>query len=209
MRRVIELVRVVRDKKNIPVKTPLREVVVINADVEYLEDVRSLENYISEELNVKSVIVTDDEVKYGVKYRADPDSKGLGQRLKKDLPPLMKALKELPSDTLKEFLVSKKMTVLGHELDENDVKVSRFFDEAEHPTYDGAFDRNALVLVDVMLDEGLILEGMAREVVNRVQRLRKKVGRKQIARVVKRFLTRDLLDRRNWCRWTRSNTTTR
>lgn len=176
MRKVIELVRLVRDRKNIPVKTPLREVVVINADEEYLEDVRSLENYISEELNVKSVLVTSDELKYGVKYRADPDAKILGQRLKKDMPPVLKALKELPSDALKEFLTTKKLEVLGHALDENDVKVVRYFDEAEHPTYDGAFDKNALVLVDVTLDQGLIMEGMAREVVNRVQRLRKKVG---------------------------------
>ena len=48
MQSVIELGRVVRDRKTIPSKYPLKEVVVIHPDEECMEDVRSLEKYILE-----------------------------------------------------------------------------------------------------------------------------------------------------------------
>ena len=50
MRSVIDLGRFIREQKNLPLKTPLRELVVINPDPQFHADVMSLENYIIEVL---------------------------------------------------------------------------------------------------------------------------------------------------------------
>jgi len=53
MQAVIEVGRVIRDRKVLPLKYPLPEVVVISKDPTALKDVKSLERYILEELNTK------------------------------------------------------------------------------------------------------------------------------------------------------------
>ncbi len=57
---------------------PLKEVVVIHKDPEILNDVMSLEKYVMEELNVRSVTTSSDKKKYGVKLTALPDFPALG-----------------------------------------------------------------------------------------------------------------------------------
>ena len=92
MQQVIELGRVIRDKKNLSLKTPLRELIVINPAKQYRDDITSLESYICEELNIRTLSVTDAEEKFGVLYKLAPDHKGLGQKYKKDYPKMRKAL---------------------------------------------------------------------------------------------------------------------
>lgn len=48
MQSVIEIGRVIRDRKTIPTKYPLPEVVIIHKDQEYLNDIRELEQYVIE-----------------------------------------------------------------------------------------------------------------------------------------------------------------
>nr|XP_060483553.1 isoleucine--tRNA ligase, cytoplasmic-like [Panthera onca] len=48
MQSVIELGRVIRDRKTIPIKYPLKEIVVIHQDPEALNEIKSLEKYIIE-----------------------------------------------------------------------------------------------------------------------------------------------------------------
>ena len=61
---------------------PLPEVVVILRDEQALADLKVMERYILEELNVRSLHLTTDKQKFGVSLRAEPDHKTLGARLK-------------------------------------------------------------------------------------------------------------------------------
>ena len=61
MQSVIELGRVVRDRKTMPVKYPLPELVVIHKDQECLDDVTQLQAYILDELNVKKLTMSTDK----------------------------------------------------------------------------------------------------------------------------------------------------
>jgi len=61
MQSVIELGRVVRDRKTMPVKYPLPELVVIHKDQECLDDVNKLQAYILDELNVKKLTMSTDK----------------------------------------------------------------------------------------------------------------------------------------------------
>ena len=82
MQTVIELGRVLRDRKTMPLKYPLPELVVIHQDPQCLEDVASLQTYILDELNVKHLTMSSNKADYNVTLRAEPDHRILGARLK-------------------------------------------------------------------------------------------------------------------------------
>ncbi|KAI9470643.1 MAG: isoleucyl-tRNA synthetase [Benjaminiella poitrasii] len=177
MQAVIELGRTIRERKNISLKTPLKELVVIHHDPQYLADVKALENYITEELNVRHLVITDNEDKYGVKYRAEADWKVLGQKLKKDAMKVKKGLPELTSDEIKEFVKTKEIVVAGIKVTDEDLNVVRYFDAtSDDATYEANTDKDSLILMDVKLYPELEEVGITREIINRVQRLRKKAN---------------------------------
>jgi isoleucyl-tRNA synthetase len=126
MQKVIELGRYLREKNILPLKTPLRELVVISNDPQYLEDVKSLESYIYEELNIRTLTLTSEEVKYGVKYKLVPDNKVLGQKLKKEAGKVKAALGKLTEEDARKFHLAGKIEVAGFELCEEDLNVCLF-----------------------------------------------------------------------------------
>lgn len=176
MQAVIELGRTIRERKNISLKTPLKELVVIHSDPQYHADVKALESYISEELNVRNIVITDNEDKYGVKYKAEADWKVLGQKLKKDAMKVKKGLPELTSDQIKEFVQTKELIVSGIKVTDEDLNVVRYFEASSDASYEANTDKDSLVLMDVKSYPELEEEGVAREIINRVQRLRKKAN---------------------------------
>lgn len=175
MQAVIELGRTIRERKNVSLKTPLKELVVIHHDKQYHEDIRSLESYIVEELNVREILVTADEQQYGVKYKAQADWKTLGQKLRKDLAKVKKALPSVTSEMVQDYVKNKEMVLDGIKLTEEDLNVIRYFD-GENARYETNSDRDVLILLDCQRYPELEQEGVAREVINRVQRLRKASG---------------------------------
>ncbi|XP_053153865.1 isoleucine--tRNA ligase, cytoplasmic isoform X2 [Hemicordylus capensis] len=176
MQSVIELGRVIRDRKTIPVKYPLKEVVVIHQDSRALEDIRSFEKYILEELNVRQVTLSTDKDKYGIRLRAEPDHMVLGKRLKGAFKSVMAAIKELTSEQLEKFQKTGTVFVEGHELHEDDLRLMYTFDQTVGGSaqFEAHSDSQVLVLLDVTPDQSMVDEGVAREVINRIQKLRKK-----------------------------------
>ena len=61
---------------------PLRELVIIHESKDYLNDVKSLEKYVIEELNVRTISLSNDKDKYNITLKAQPDHVVLGKRLK-------------------------------------------------------------------------------------------------------------------------------
>ncbi|CAH2312369.1 isoleucine--tRNA ligase, cytoplasmic isoform X1 [Pelobates cultripes] len=176
MQSVIELGRVIRDRKTLPVKYPLKEVIVIHQDPEALSDIKSLEKYIVEELNVRQVTVSTNKDKYGIRLRAEPDHMVLGKRLKGAFKSVMSAIKELKSDQLEEFQKTGTILVEGQELHEEDLRLLYTFDQVAggDAQFEAHSDAQVLVLLDVTPDQSMVDEGVAREVINRIQKLRKK-----------------------------------
>jgi isoleucyl-tRNA synthetase len=177
MQTVIELGRTIRERRNIALKTPLRELVVVHKDGQFLEDVKQLDVYVKKELNVRETTYSTDHAYYGIKYRAEADAKLLGPRLGKDFKAVNTAVKEIPSEDIIRFLDSGKITLLGHLLTKDDIHVMNYF-ENPSTSYESNTDGNIILLLDTNSDESLMEEGLARELVNRIQRLRKKTGLK-------------------------------
>lgn len=175
MQRVIELGRVSRERKTIGLKQPLKTLVVIHPDESYLADVRSLEDYITEELNIHNLILSSEENKYNVQYSVTADWPTLGKKLKKDAQKVKKALPNLASDDVRNFVRTKSVTVDGIQLNSEDLLVRRGLkQDPSTENLEPNTDNDVVTILDTQLYPELAREGIAREVINRVQQLRKK-----------------------------------
>merc|ERR1719334_2156149 len=192
MQSVIDLGRVLRDRKTMPIKYPLPEVVVIHKDQQCLDDIRSLEKYILEELNIKAVTLSSDKASYGVTLRAEPDHKTLGLRLKGAFKPVMAEIKQLSDQVLTSFLDGEKLVIQGHDIVAEDIRIMYSFagekSKELSEKYEADSSEDILVMLDTSPDQSMLDEGVAREVINRVQKLRKTTGLK-VADKVTMFFT--------------------
>jgi isoleucyl-tRNA synthetase len=177
MQRVIELARVSRERRGVGLKTPLKTLVVVHYDEEYLQDVKSLEVYITEELNVRDLVLSSDEAKYNVQYSVTADWPVLGKKLRKDMARVKKALPGVTSKEVQGYITDKFILVDGIRLDEGDLVVRRGLKEDESSkNLETNTDNDVLIILDTQVYPELAHEGIAREIINRVQRLRKSAG---------------------------------
>ncbi|KAI3433769.1 hypothetical protein D9Q98_003575 [Chlorella vulgaris] len=179
MQRVIELARTIRERHNRGVKMPVREVVVVHSDQAFLNDLTGdLREYVAEEVNVRALVPCNDPQRYST-VRAEPEWGPLGKRLGKGMLAVSKGIKALGTEDILAYEAGGSLTVEGVELLPGDVKVLRDFkqpDGTKTEEVDAAGDGEVLVVMDLRPDDELVAAGLAREVVNRVQKLRKKAG---------------------------------
>lgn len=176
MQRVIELARVSRERRTIGLKTPLKTLVVLHPSQQYLDDVKTLENYIVEELNVRDLVLTSDEESYNVQYSVTADWPVLGKKLKKDMAKVKKALPSVTSEQVKQYTKDKFIVLDGIRLEAGDLVVRRDLDRSESNSLEVNTDEDVLTILDTAIYPELAQEGVAREIISRVQRLRKKAG---------------------------------
>lgn len=183
MQKVIQLARVARERADLPLKTPLSSLVVI-ADSQHLSDVEELQSYVKEELNIREIILSSDEDKYNILLEARVDWPTLGKKLKKNVQVVRKALPTLTQVQLRQYLHDKRMTIEGIQLEENDLNIVRVLgmstikegDEEDGPKWEAAFSEDVITLLDTALRPDLLNEGLVRDIINRVQRMRKIAG---------------------------------
>ncbi|EME28777.1 isoleucyl-tRNA synthetase isoform 2 [Galdieria sulphuraria] len=181
IQQVILLGRIARDRRNVPLKQPLRKLVIIHRDAQVLEAIRQLESYIVLELNVKQLVYTTEEKQY-VLLRADADGRALGSKLGKDFAKIRSAIQQLSSDDIFELEQSGKLDIEGHCILLEQVKVIRQVKkditmlQEEYEMVASNDTSGLLIFMDMKQDENLYEEGIARELINRVQKLRKKAG---------------------------------
>ncbi|OQR66460.1 isoleucine--tRNA ligase [Tropilaelaps mercedesae] len=174
MQTVIELGRVLRDRKTLPLKYPLMEVVVIQREDEYISDLKVMETYILEELNVKKLTPSKDKQAFGVSMKAEPDIKALGLRLRNKSKEVGNGIRALSDADIQNHLLGKPLVVCGETLQAGDIRVQYSFASQITERYEAHSEGDVLVLLDVLPDEDMLSEGLAREVINLIQKLRKK-----------------------------------
>ncbi|KAF2480103.1 tRNA synthetases class I-domain-containing protein [Neohortaea acidophila] len=177
MQKVIELGRLARERRTLTLKTPLKTLVVLHQDQEFLDDVRTLERYVTDELNVRDLVLTSDEKSYGVEYSIQADVKNLGMKFKKDAVKIKGALPKLSTAEIQSFLETGAITVEGHQLSAEDLRVNRGLKQSPATAnLEVTVEGEVMILLDAFAYPELAQEGLAREVLNRVQRLRKRAG---------------------------------
>jgi isoleucyl-tRNA synthetase len=166
-------------------QTPLKELVVFHHEAEFLDDIKVLSRYIQEELNVREVRLSDDEVGCGVKWKVDADWPVLGKKLRKDLPRLKKALPSVTSDDVKKYVETGKITIDGIDLEAGDLTTQRYVELPESATestevdaaqYSSDSNNDVVILLDTKVRPDFVKEAYARELINRVQKARKRAG---------------------------------
>lgn len=185
MQSAILIGRVVRDRKHIMIRRPLAEIIIVCSD-EIKQQIHVLENYIKSELHVLKISFETNENKY-VKFSAIADGRVLGKRLGKKFAQVNKGLKELHYETLAD-LYSKSIDaknneqpapsfeVAGETLTTDDVHLTREFINPDKNKYDGDVQGEICAFCDIQ-ESSLISEiTVAREIRNRVQQSRKKLG---------------------------------
>ncbi|KAK4268844.1 hypothetical protein QN277_022077 [Acacia crassicarpa] len=177
MMTIIDLARNIRERHNKPLKTPLREMVIVHPDADFLEDIaEKLGEYVLEELNVRLLVPCNDTLKYS-SLRAEPDFSILGKRLGKSMGVVAKEIKAMSQENILAFEKSGEVIIANHCLKQTDIKVLHDFKRPDGMTekeIDAAGDGDVLVILDLRPDESLFEAGAAREIVNRIQKLRKK-----------------------------------
>ncbi|CAL1278823.1 unnamed protein product [Larinioides sclopetarius] len=178
MQEVIDIGRLIRERNTLPIKYPLSELVVVHEDSQYLEDVKSLEKYIVEELNIKILTVTREKQNYGVVLRAEPDVKEIGKKFRSESKAISQAVKELKSQDLQRFISEGEITVCGQTLGQGDIRLMHSFSGEKAAELSQKYQVHSagevLILLDVTRNQEMVDEGTAREVINRIQKLRKK-----------------------------------
>jgi isoleucyl-tRNA synthetase len=169
--RMQELILLGRQKRNqaeIKVKTPLASITVIHQDQNVTSEITKLAEFIKTELNVKEVMTSNDEDSY-IKLYAKPNARVLGKKVGKRFKEFMAAITKLDTQALKEFESSSSIELLGTTLEAEDIFVYR-----EPLKGSNAISNRWITMdMDMQLNQDLINEGLAREVVNRIQRSRK------------------------------------
>jgi isoleucyl-tRNA synthetase len=174
----VSLGRTIRNDSAVKVRQPLSEALVHSTDRAALEAFlanREIVSLVTDELNVRALRAVDDIEKY-VTMAATPNFPVLGKKFGKRVPRVAEAIKALGTDALSAFMlngsarvdVDGEMVDLGR--DDMSVRVS--------PTagYGAHEERGLTVVLNLEITEELRLEGLARELVNRLQNLRKSTG---------------------------------
>merc|ERR1712032_912382 len=118
---------------------------------------------------------TTDE-KAWCKLSAQADGRVLGAKLGKKFGAVFKAVKQLTHDQLSEFQKVGTMEIEGETLSTDDIRIQRSVIADPKKYVAKVSDDNLSVILDIVEDEGLIEEWKAREIVNRVNQLRKVAG---------------------------------
>ena len=154
---------------------------IIHKSEDFLKTLTPLVSYLEEEINTPSILF-DKNISQYVEYSALPNNQELGKRLKKAFNKNFRdAVTGLSAAQIQEYTSKGKITVNGVELssETNDLVINmKFVSEglAEHFVLGGEDD--ICVLLDTRQDEKLKNVGIVREIINKVQRMRKAAGLK-------------------------------
>jgi isoleucyl-tRNA synthetase len=169
--RICSLVHSIRKNSKIKVRTPLQKVLLPVLDEKFANRVKSVEDIIKAEVNVKEIQYIDDTSDLLVK-KVKPNLAKLG----KQYGPKMKEVAAIIASFTKEDIqtIEKKGTLSKGSFDlmVEDVLIS----SEDIPGWSVASEGNVTVALDITLTEALKKEGTARDFVNRIQNLRKDMG---------------------------------
>lgn len=179
----------VRTDAKLKVRQPLAEAIVIVADAADQQAIALFEDAIREELNVERVAFDSDKAKY-VEFDLVPNFRALGPKLGKRMPLCKKALGAADGSALYAELDARGVIRVPLE-DGSEVELGPAELEIRLVAKEGfaaAASGGQVVVLDTHVTDALRRAGMAREVVNRIQRARKDMDLAFDDRIIVRFV---------------------
>ena len=169
--RICSLVHSIRKNSKIKVRTPLQKILLPVIDSSFAASVRSVEEIILAEVNVKAIQYIDDTSDIVVK-KVKPNLPKLGKQYGPRMKDVSAVVASLTQDEINALEKQGKLSKSGFDLSPDDVLIS----SEDIPGWAVASDGPLTVALDITLTEALRKEGIARDFVNRIQNLRKELG---------------------------------
>ncbi len=172
--KVVYLTRSMRAKNNLKVRQPLQKI-MIAVDGSKKEALGQMEDVILEEVNIKEMVVLDDDSGI-VNKSAKANFKVLGPRYGKMMKKLAGEITKLTNDDINrlEKEGSLKLNIDGEEIELTPEDVIIQTSEIEGWVVES--EEGVTIALDTELSEDLIAEGYTREFINRIQNMRKEYG---------------------------------
>ncbi len=172
---VSSIVLALRRKVNIKVRQPLNQIMIPVVDAKQQSDIEAVSDLILNEVNVKALKYVDSGAGILVK-KIKPDFKKLGPRYGKIMKQLAAAVQGMSQKAIGQF---EKEGTYGFDIDGQNATIELADVEIiseDIPGWLVANEGRLTVALDVTITEDLRKEGIAREMVNRIQNLRKSSG---------------------------------
>ena len=172
---ISSLVLSLRKKEMIKVRQPLQRIMIPVLDEAQKAEIAAVEDLIKSEVNVKEIELIDDASGILVK-QAKPNFKALGPRFGKDMKLVVNVINNFTADDISTLEREGELNV---EVNSKMIKLAPEDVEITSQDIEGwlvASSGNITVALDVQISEELKMEGIARELVNRIQNLRKDSG---------------------------------
>ncbi|MBO6587815.1 isoleucine--tRNA ligase [Allomuricauda sp.] len=173
--KISSLVLSIRQKEKIKVRQPLQKIMIPVLDEEQRRDIEAVSNLVKSEVNVKEIAMLDDASGVLVK-QIKPNFKVLGPKFGKDMKAIAAQVSALGQEDIQKM---EREGELMLQLENKTVNLQLTDVEISSQDIEGwlvASSGPLTVALDVTIDETLKKEGIARELVNRIQNLRKESG---------------------------------
>ena len=172
---ISSLVLSLRKKEMIKVRQPLQKVMIPVLDEDQKAEIEAISDLIKAEVNVKEIVLLDDASGVLVK-QIKPNFKALGPRFGKDMGLISKEIQGFSSEQISQLDKegSLNIVIAGKEvtLSLEDVEIT----SQDIEGWLVANSNGITVALDITISEELKQEGIARELVNRIQNIRKDSG---------------------------------
>ena len=175
-----------RAEKN--VRQPLQKAVIPAPDQETLEALLRVEDLIMSEVNVKELVIVraeDSEIKLVKKIK--PNFKVLGKKVGGMMKQLAAAIAQMSQDDIAAFEAAGTFTLCDYALVAEDVDIIT----EDMPGWLVANNGTITIALDIELTPALVEEGIARELINRIQNLRKSSGLEIVDRITVQLENRE------------------
>jgi isoleucyl-tRNA synthetase len=174
-REVTSLALSIRKKEKIRVRQPLKTLLIPSFQPETKELLAQVRELLASEINVKEVTLTDGNDGFLVK-KVKPDFKILGPRFGKSMKAVAAAIAGLTKAQVQTLDAAGQLTLSLPEGEINLLKTDVEWFSEDIPGWSVASQGDLTVALDLQLDAALVQEGLARDLINRIQNLRKEMG---------------------------------
>jgi isoleucyl-tRNA synthetase len=184
-----------RKEYKLKVRQPLPAAHIASGDERVLRFLKDQQHLITDELNVKNIILGNDENKF-VSLKAKPNFRVLGKKVGKLMRSAQLAIDEFNHEQLTTLLEGKTIDLV---LDGEKITLTSEDVAVERQVKNGLIAANQGVItiaLDTALNEDLLIEGLARELVNKINTMRREAGFEVTDRIHVKI---DASDRLRYC----------
>ena len=169
--KISSMVLSLRKKVNIRVRQPLNKIMIPVSDKTIIENIQSVKHIILSEVNIKEIEIVTDQGELW-KKKIKPDFKKLGPRFGKDMKAIAAAITNLSGEEINEIEMtgSFELNISGNPvITREDVEIIT----EDVPGWVINNEGTMTVALDITITEQLKEEGITRELINRIQNIRK------------------------------------